>query len=191
MDLDESATTKAFMKLSGHSLEQVIYNYHNTSYFKDHEKGLISNDEFRQGIKDLMDIQVSDEEVDQAWNAMLGDIRIERLQLLSKLREKYKVMILSNTNNIHEPVFRKILQKVSGKESLHDFADEVYFSHVLNMRKPDAEIYEKVLELSKTNAKDALFLDDKKENLLGAESVGIQTMHITHPDKIFELEKYV
>jgi glucose-1-phosphatase len=61
----------------------------------------------------------------------------------------------------------------------------------LNMRKPDLEIYQEVLRLSKTNASEALFMDDKLENLNGALSVGINTFHITEPNKIFDLQKYV
>jgi len=191
IDLDEKATTRAFMELSGHTLEQIIHHYHTSPYFKNHEKGLITDTVFRQGIREVLDIKATDNELDQAWNAMLGNIPIERLDLLLKLRKKFKVLILSNTNGIHEPAFTQILKEVSGKNGLTDFADEVYYSHILKMRKPDPEIYLTVLQLSNLQAESTLFLDDKIENLKGAESVGIQTMHIAHPDKIFELEKYV
>jgi putative hydrolase of the HAD superfamily len=191
IDLHEHATVEAFALLSGHSHEMVVSNYRKFSIFKDHEKGLISNEEFRNRIKESMKLKVKDDQIDLAWSAMLGDIPIERLTLLSKLKKKYKVLVLSNSNAIHEPIFIKLLKNCSGGKKLEDFVDQVYFSHHMKMRKPDREIYLKVLELSKTKPEEALFIDDKKENIEGAEAVGIQTMHITNPNQIFELEQYV
>ncbi len=122
---------------------------------------------------------------------MLGEIAMERLELLLSLHERHKIVILSNTNAIHINAFNQILEGVSGKNSLRHFADDVLFSHDLNMRKPDMEIYKKTLILCKSKAEDCLFMDDKKENLLGAESIGINTKHITYPNQIFELASYV
>lgn len=191
IDLNEKASIEALLQQSDISQQEAMQAYQSSDIFKLHEKGLITNDEFRDGLRNTFRIKSNDQTIDQAWNAMLGVIPIKRLELLNQLREKHKVLILSNTNDIHEPCFIQTLKNISGKDSLNHFADEVYYSHVLNMRKPDPEIFSKVLELSGTQAEHALFLDDKKENLLGAESVGINTMHITHPDQIFALEKYV
>ena len=44
---------------------------------------------------------VSDKQIDAAWNSFLVDIPTHKLDLLLKLREKYVVYLLSNTNEIH------------------------------------------------------------------------------------------
>ncbi|MFY0626900.1 MAG: HAD family phosphatase [Reichenbachiella sp.] len=191
IDLNEQATVDAFLTLSGKPLQQIKHLYESSDIFKSHERGLISNNEFRSKLKDLLEISVSDIELDKAWNAMLGEIPIERLKLLNHLKKKFQIFILSNTNDIHETFFTQKVKDVSGKLSLRDFTDQIYYSHELHLRKPDQEIYEKVLQLSQIDPKETLFLDDKKENLLGAESVGIQTMHVSDPNQIFDLEKYV
>ena len=65
------------------------------------ETGKASPDEFRAAIKGIIDMPFSDEEVDQAWNAMLLDIPPERIRFMTRLKSKYKLYLLSNTNHIH------------------------------------------------------------------------------------------
>ncbi len=189
--LDEQATIDSFSEATGIPSIEIQQRIERADIFQRYEKGLISDKAFRTGVNKTFNSSLSEEQIDHCWNAMLLSITTQRLDLLSALREKYKVIILSNTNSIHIEAFNKILENVSGKDSLSFFADHVYFSHHLNMRKPDIEIYQKILHLSKTKATEALFMDDKTENLEGASKVGIHTKLISHPDQIFELKQYV
>ncbi|MBU2914805.1 MULTISPECIES: HAD family hydrolase [Reichenbachiella] len=191
INLDEQATVRAFAELSGKPIAQVVEMYQVSDVFKRYEMGLISSVEFRTAIRQLMETDATDDVIDQAWNAMLGEIPMARLDFMLQLQKEYSVLILSNTNEIHETAFNQILAEVSGKASLHDFAHEVYFSHRLHLRKPNADIYEEVLRQSGKSANECIFLDDKPENLKGAASVGIHTMHITTPDHIFQLTDHV
>ncbi|MFY0654740.1 MAG: HAD family phosphatase [Cyclobacteriaceae bacterium] len=191
IDLDEKATFNSFSEYSGLSIPEILKGVESSDIFYKIEKGFISEQAFRNGLRDLFKCDIIDTDLDMAWNAMLGAITQERLDLLTALRDKYKVLILSNTNSIHENAFNRILKKVSGKDNLSYFADTVFFSHELHMRKPDIEIYEEILKLSATKAESALFLDDKEENLLGAREAGINTKRIEYPDQILELRKYV
>ncbi|WP_162555781.1 HAD family hydrolase [Reichenbachiella versicolor] len=191
IDLDEEATVKALTQLSDLPSTQVLEAYQSALVFKEYEKGLISSDKFRSEIRFLLKSTNSDSQVDFAWNAMLGNIPIERLNLMSRLRKNYQVMVLSNTNAIHERAFNKIIENVSGKKNLNDFADKVFFSHELNLRKPDIEIYEKIIEISDINPNRAIFLDDKLENLKGAEKAGLNTFHIPNPNKTLDIEQYI
>ncbi|MEQ6120946.1 HAD family phosphatase [Reichenbachiella sp. MALMAid0571] len=189
--LDEQATINSFSEITATSPIEIQKRVDNSDIFQHYEKGLISNKAFRKGINKTFDCNLSNQQVDYCWNAMLLSITTQRLELLSALREKYKVIILSNTNKIHIEAFNKILEKVSGKDSLSFFADYVFFSHELNMRKPDIEIYREILTKSKTKASEALFMDDKLENLEGAKKVGIHTKLISSPDQVLELKQYV
>jgi HAD superfamily hydrolase (TIGR01509 family) len=191
IDLEERDSYDSLSKIVGLSLSEIQSMVSQSVIFNQHQKGLISNDVFRKGINDLFQCNLSDHQIDIAWNAMLKKIPIERLDLLLALRKNYKVLVLSNTNSIHIRRFNEILMSVSGKKSLDYFADYVFFSHELNMRKPDMEIYEEVLKRSNSEASESIFMDDKLENLKSAASIGISTFHVSEPDKIFELKKYV
>jgi putative hydrolase of the HAD superfamily len=118
---------------------------------------------------------------------MLGDIPAGRIELLRELRSKYKTYLLSNTNAIHLDCFSGMVKKAHGLESLDPLFHKAYYSHLMKLRKPDAAIYEYVLNENGLKANETIFLDDNVANLKGAASVGIQTFHVTHPDLIFSL----
>lgn len=191
INLDFNRTTEAFIKLTGLSHEAVSAKYFTPGVFRDFEKGLISDTQFRQGINQLFETNLTDQEIDDAWNAMLLELPKQRLAFIHSLRKSYQVLVLSNTNSIHEKAFNQTIFEVSGEKSLHPFVDQVYFSHELHLRKPNLDIYEEVLKQSGAKASESLFLDDTLPNLEGATLAGIQTMHITTPEDIYTLEQYI
>ena len=191
IDLDESSTIASFSKFTNISIDEINGLVYSSPIFQQYEKGLINDEEFRWQVRGLFKVDLKDEQIDESWNAMLGEIPKERIDLLGQLRKNHKVIILSNTNAIHIRKFNQILFLSTGKSSLNECADYVFFSHELNMRKPDSEIYEEILKLSATKPQEALFLDDKLENLDSAGQLGIRTMQISNPSQIFELRKYV
>lgn len=171
-------TISAFAQLSRLSEKEVEEAYLSADVFKQYEKGLISDDEFRQKLQVQFNLKATNEEIDKAWNAMLGEIPNDRIESIKSLKQNYKCIVLSNTNAIHESAFHKILSNSFSYQHLSDLFHEVYFSHDLNQRKPDQEIYQNVLSLSQTEATEALFMDDGQINLDSASKLGIHTLQI-------------
>lgn len=171
-------TISAFAQLSGRSEQEVEKAYLSADVFKQYEKGLISDAEFRQCLKDEFALKATDTEIDQAWNAMLGEIPTDRIEAIKSLIRDFKCIVLSNTNAIHAKAFHKILSDSFPFKHLNDLFHEVYFSHELKQRKPDQEIYQNVLSLSQTESTEALFMDDSQLNLGAASELNIHTLHI-------------
>lgn len=171
-------TIAGFAQLSGLSEKEVEEAYLSADVFKQYEKGLISDDEFRQKLQVQFNLKATNEEIDKAWNAMLGEIPQDGIESIKRLKQNYKCIVLSNTNAIHESAFHKILAESFPYQHLNDLFHEVYFSHDLNQRKPDQEIYQNVLSLSQTEATEALFMDDGQINLDSASKLGIHTLQI-------------
>jgi len=189
LNLSVDSTLRKFAEHSNLPVDKVIGIYHSRPEFLAYEKGEISNDEFRVALREIFGISTLDTQIDECWNAMLGDIPKERIELLRDLKSKYKTYLLSNTNAIHLDCFTGIVKKAHGIESLDPLFHKAYYSHLMKMRKPDPEIYEYVLKENGLKANETIFLDDNLANLKGAASVGIETFHVTHPDLIFSLFK--
>jgi putative hydrolase of the HAD superfamily len=171
-------TIAAFSRLSGFTEEEVETAYLSADIFKQYEKGLISDAEFHLGLKENFKLKATDSEIDAAWNAMLGEIPEDRIESIRTLLNNYKCIVLSNTNAIHEKAFHKVLSDSFPYQHLDQLFHEVYFSHELNQRKPDRNIYQDVLKRSETQAGESLFMDDGIANLEVASSLGINTLHI-------------
>ncbi len=187
MDLHVDRSHQAFARLANSSVEEIQAKIAKASCFIAHEKGLISDAEFRDELRAMLQMKLPDDEIDKAWNAMLGDIPLKRLELLMRLRKDFRVFLLSNTNSIHLPRFSETVKSNSGEASLDPFFEKAYYSHVMKMRKPDEEIFRHVLEQNQLVPEHTLFLDDFPINLAGAEKTGIKTFHVQGPQSIFSL----
>lgn len=123
----------------------------------------------------------------QAWNAMLGKIPAERLTLLTALKEHYNTFLLSNTNTLHIAAVDGYLKREHNVNSIHPFFHKVYYSYEMGMRKPNADIYESVLQKENLNPAETLFIDDNEDNINAAKALGIHTIHLVEPQHILEL----
>lgn len=140
------------------------------------EKGQISKENFLLGFQKQIP-NASLDEISVAWNAILLDFPLYRLEFLQKLSQKYRLFLLSNTDSIHIETF----EKETGTSFYSDFYqcfEKVYFSFEMGMRKPDAEIYNFLIKQHDLSAKNTLFVDDKKENTDAALALGLHIWHL-------------
>jgi len=188
LNLDPQLSIKAFAEQSNLSEDEVLSKFMKSDWSYAFERGEITSAEFRNEIRENLEINLSDDEIDQAWSAMLLDLPLTRLNLLAGLRNNYQTFILSNTNAIHIEVFNEIVADSTAGNRIEDYFDKIYYSHKIGLRKPDEAIYEYVISRNKLLPETTLFIDDMKSNILGAASVGLNTFHLTyqqHLDEIF------
>ena len=138
------------------------------------EMGTITSAEFRDGIRHLTRQHLTDQQIDAAWIAMLDDVPAYKLDLLMELRSKYNTMLLSNTNEIHWLWAEKNSFAHDGHQA-GDFFNKIYLSYELNMVKPNADIFEYVLQDAAIDPSETLFIDDAIPNCRTAEALGIRT----------------
>ena len=185
LDLSVEHTLQAFADLAGRDKEEVENLFHTLPEFPLYEKGQLTDGAFRDFVRETLSIRVQDDTLDAAWNAMLRGIPKVKLELLLQLKSRYRVFLLSNTNNIHlQHVNTRMMPSVSGENSLDPYFHRAYYSHLMQKRKPDAEIFDQVVTENNLNPAYTLFLDDNASNIEGAKRLGIQTVHVTSPDLV-------
>ncbi|MDH3708245.1 MAG: HAD family phosphatase [Cyclobacteriaceae bacterium] len=188
IDLDFPATFQCFSELSGLSPHEVKDRTQGLMFFVEYEKGLISSQVFREQVRELLGLSVEDHQIDRAWNSMLGGIPAERLQLLKDLQPHFRTFALSNTNEIHVQEFNNIIARSTGSvQSFMDHFEKVYYSCHMKMRKPEAQIYQKVLHEQNLRPQETLFIDDNLSNIESASSLGVRTVHLTNPGDLISL----
>jgi putative hydrolase of the HAD superfamily len=191
INLSPQKTYQAFSDISGKKLDEVTDLAKTRPEFSLYETGHLSDEDFRIFLRKSLGIDVSDEVLDKAWNAMLLDIPQQRLQTLLKLKTSYNTFLLSNTNAIHLKAFNKILLEASGHANFEKYFHKDYYSHEMGLRKPDPTIFEYVIREQRLNAAETIFLDDSSVNLTGAAQAGLHIHHVINADELFkELDKY-
>ena len=186
LDLSIDSTLQSFSKVSGIDEKTVKRLFISTPEFELYEKGELSDEAFRGFVRELYRIKASDEILDACWNAMLLGIPLQKVQLLEMLKTKYNVYLLSNTNNIHVHYINNTLLQRIACNSLDDCFHRAYYSHRMKKRKPDAEIFQQVLDEGNFKPEETLFLDDNLANVEGAGKLGIRTLHVVNPDMIYQ-----
>ena len=171
INLDKEGTINGLKKLGLSGWNEEL-NQLNLQF----EKGQISEENFLQGIQGQVP-KASIEEILVAWNAVLLDFPMHRLEFLQKLTKKYRLFLLSNTDAIHIETFERV-HGISFYKDFYKCFEKVYFSFEMGMRKPDIEIFNYVLKNHDLAAKRTLFVDDKKENTDAALSLGIQVWNL-------------
>ncbi|MEN8204222.1 MAG: HAD family phosphatase [Bacteroidota bacterium] len=177
LDLDVQATLRRFYEL-GFSASLMQYPHSmNTDLFFKYETGKLSAGEFRNEIRKVSGVDISDEDIDEAWTAMLLKIPVERCDLLKKLAKRYELYMLSNTSDLHTPVFEQMFRENAGME-MHDLFTRIYYSYEIGFHKPDREAWEYVIEDAGIKAGETLFLDDNIHNIKVSQELGFQAIHI-------------
>lgn len=190
LNIDYHLTINAFKDLGVKNFDSLFTQAQQVGVFDRMDKGLITPQEFRDEIRHIAGTPLTDWQIDGAWNAMLLDFPLSRLELLGRVKNHYKTFLLSNTNAIHIEDYNKILFNTFGVQNLSVFFDREYYSHLIHMRKPDADVFELILKENNLKPEETLFIDDSIQHVEGAKKLGIQAYHLDIPagesiDKLF------
>lgn len=189
INIDFDKTYQALGDLSGISLEESRKIAKEKELFLLFETGQIPESEFFTLLRTSFKEGTQDEEIRNAWNALLMDIPIERIELIKNLRKKYKLFLLSNTNFTHILEVNKILAEAVGVDDLKHLFDKVYYSYEMKLVKPNVDIYKNLCQDAGINPAETVFIDDSPLNLDGAREAGLEVLHATHQNTILELLK--
>ena len=186
VDLDFKAAINGLQKAGFANVKEQLQAFDREGIFQKFELGEMSADEFRSAIRENSTVSLTDEEVDDLWNAMLLEVPREKLELILHLRGKYMVYLLSNTNSIHWDYVCKNAFNYRGFR-VNDYFEETFLSYEMHLAKPDKAIFEKVLEEANLLPEETLFIDDSETNCKAASELGIHTHHYHIGEDLKEL----
>ena len=172
-DLDTEATGRMMIKLGFAGITPDLMEH-----FIAYETGLISTELFLDRARKWVP-SATKNELRDAWNSILLDFPLYRLQFLEGLakEQSYRLFLLSNTNELH---LEKVEEKM-GSDAYRRFKNAFefcYFSHEVHMRKPDAEIFTHVLNEQNLEASETIFIDDTEEHIQSATRLGLHVWHL-------------
>ena len=153
--------------------------------FDEFDRGQISAAEFRDRIREVArNSNLTDVQIDAAWNSILIGVSEGNHELLLKLKAKYRTFLLSNINEIHYKFIMDYLKREFGFKGNDHLFEKTYYSHFTGLRKPEAQLFQKVLTENRLDPAETLFIDDSPQHLAGAAKLGIQTFLMTAPDTL-------
>ena len=136
------------------------------------ERGEIAPEQFREHVCNCLGISISPADFDEGWKQILIQVRENIPELLKKLSSSYTIVALSNTNDIHVPMWREMCKPIL------PYFEKIFSSNEIHFRKPEPEAYQHVLDFLNAPPEQIVFLDDNYENILTAKDLGMQTVHV-------------
>lgn len=176
---------QSFKALGISNVDEFFGHLQQDPIFDAFDRGQINAAQFRERIREKANNpDLTDDEIDAAWNSILVGIAEGNHDLLLKLKDKYRTFLLSNINEIHYDFILKYLKKDFGFENNDHLFEKIYYSHFTGKRKPEIAIFEQVLHENNLNPTETLFIDDSPQHLAAAQTLGIQTFLMKAPDTI-------
>lgn len=177
-DIDYQSPVRAFEELGISGFAQSFSKANQSEIFDKLDRGDISDSEFLDFLAAQFGSNPpSEEQLRQAWNAILIGLPKYRIDLVHRLHSRYRTFLLSNTNAMHAAEFERRIERDFGLEWFRSAFNAVYYSHELRMRKPDVAIFEKVMSVNGLDPAKTLFIDDSPQHIEGARKAGMHAYH--------------
>ena len=184
--IDYQRTIDAFKKLGITDFERHFTQHQQNDLFDAFEIGKIKPEVFVKTLQKSLPL-CSDQEIIDAWNAMLIGLPSEYLKFLKGLGKKYRLFLLSNANEIHIQFVNDFLKNSYNIPSINQFFEKAYYSQEIGMRKPHKSTFQWVLKDANILAKETLFIEDTPHHIEGAKQAGLKTHHLESNSAIISL----
>jgi HAD superfamily hydrolase (TIGR01509 family) len=136
--------------------------------YRDMERGAVTFREFYDFLCDRAGYRGSLQDFREIWADFFEGTVPGIEDVLERVREKYRVAFLSNSNEVHAEQIPRQFASVFEKD------DRFIFSHRFRVAKPDPEIFRRALELVGALPQHAVLIDDLLENVIAARGIGMK-----------------
>lgn len=169
INLNKNLFNKQMHKVFG----DIANNQGLLNLLNNYETGNVNTEAFVNTLK-LYNSSFSEDSIIKLWNSIIADFPYYRVEFLKNLKatRDYKLILLSNTNELH---INFIKGQVSFYDEFKSCFDEFYLSHEIKLRKPNKDIFDFVLKSNNINAEDTLFIDDTVEHINSASKLNMKT----------------
>jgi putative hydrolase of the HAD superfamily len=131
----------------------------------DYESGRLTTEAFLRQVRRTCGLRCPDEVVRTAYADIFWP-NPEVCALVPRLRPRYRLFLLSNTNDLHAQHFRRQFADI------FQHFDALVLSHEVGHRKPKPEVFEHCRQLAGCEPAECLFIDDLPANVAAARASG-------------------
>ena len=178
LNYDAMKAARRFSKACGVPVAKVWLHFFTSPAEKAYTRGEISCEEFYRHAKEALDFPVDFKTFSWYWNDIFWE-NDGMEEVVGRLKKNYPLYLISNTNKLHFDHIRKNFK------ILRHFK-KTFPSHKMGCRKPDREIYEKVLAAIKLRPGETVFIDDVPKFVEGARAAGMQAVRFRNKGQLLK-----
>ena len=179
VDLDVRRTLNAFQRIvrtddaSAPITAQGLLGGHDSELIDRYQTGTISTPDFISTILSVCLPGTTEQQVRDAWFAMLLGIPEVNKQLLRDIHAAgYSIYVLSNINEMHVEWVHQCCPELRP-------AKRLFFSNEMHLSKPDPRCYLQVISEAGILPAETVYIDDLLPNIEEGHRHGFLTLHAT------------
>ncbi|MEO6868015.1 MAG: HAD family phosphatase [Ginsengibacter sp.] len=187
LDIDYHLTQKAFEDLGVKDFDSMYSQASADQLFQLLETGRIKEAQFYAQLKKCSGLNLTEKQIDKAWNSLILDFREESLIFLSEIGKRYRIFLFSNTNVIHMEKFQEIYLEKPRPQPFNELFEKAFYSCEIGLRKPDITSYQFILDHANIKPQETCFIDDSIQNVEAAKLAGMKSILLKKDEKIENL----
>lgn len=169
VDFDYGVAAQKLLEVTPLPLPEIVAVLSDAELIHDYETGKLSSPEYYRRVCQRLQMEVSMQAFQGLWGSMFLPQPLLSESLLVHLKEKYRLILLSNTNEIH-------FEYVAARYPILDHIEERLLSYQVGCMKPDPRIFELAIQRAGVAPSKIFFTDDRSENIEAASQTGIQAV---------------
>lgn len=170
INFDHRIAAERIAKFTDKTPEEIFGLFFDSALTGLFEEGKISPRDFFLKVKEMLNLKIDFDAFVPIWDEIFffTEANLNVYNLAQKLKNSYRVMLLSNINILHFEYLKKTFPVF---DAFHNIAT----SFELGLRKPDPLIYQKVLTILEARPQEAFYTDDRPELIEAAKGLGIRS----------------
>jgi len=177
-----SKFVNGFAKYSDKSPEYILHLIKHTDLKMKVDRGSKSTLNFYKTLVKKIDLKISHKKFIKIWCRCFSHKK-DMENLVKKLKKRYKLIMLSNTDPIHFPYIERNYSFL--KQFDHKIA-----SYKVKLAKPNQKIFKIAIKLSKVKPREIVFIDDVKDYTKVAKKLGMNCIWFqNHKQIVRDLRK--
>ena len=179
VDLDYSIAAKRIAYFCNKDPREIISFLLGSKITNLFEEGKIAPEDFFFQVKDMLGLSISYAKFVPIWNEIffLSAKNRSVYSLANKLRNNYKIAVLSNINVLHYGYIKKHIPVLG-------IFDKVFASCEMKLIKPDHKIYNQALKILGVKSEEVFYTDDREDLVKSASELGINSFIFTDSRKL-------
>jgi len=154
------------------SIEEMRDRFKMDEAYERHERGEIEASEYFTHLRNVLELEASDSEIESGWNAIFLDEIVESVNYIRAVNNDLPCFAFTNSNPTHQTSWMSAFPRVV--ESFH----KIFVSSELGLRKPERKAFKAISDATGISLDAMLFFDDTEENVKGAQAAGMHAVHV-------------
>ena len=150
------------------SRDAMVELFEQPGSYRDLERGAVTFADFYDFLREHGGYRGSMHELRTIWSDFFDGAVPGMEEVLERVRQRYRVAFLSNSNEVHAEVIPRQFAALFRKD------DRFIFSHRFLCAKPDPDLFQRALEVVGALPQQTVLVDDLLENVLAARALGMQ-----------------